>query len=55
VKGGLLSKPYKNAKVMIISTNDSFFDSVDTDENGRFTINNFEFPDGTNFFIQALL
>ena len=54
VKGGLLSKPYKGSKVMIFSTNSSFFDTSETDETGHFTINNFEFPDSTKYFIQAL-
>ena len=54
VKGGLLSKPHKDANVTIISTNYNFFDTTETDETGRFTFNNFEFPDSTNYFIQAL-
>ena len=54
VKGGLLSKPYKNASVMVLSTNSSFFDQMETDENGLFKFDNFEFPDSTNYFIQAL-
>jgi TonB-dependent SusC/RagA subfamily outer membrane receptor len=54
VKGGLFSKPYGKSKVTIISTNDSFFDTAETDENGRFTFRHFEFPDSTEYFIQAL-
>jgi hypothetical protein len=54
VKGGLFSKPYAKSKVTVISTNNSFFDQTETDENGRFTFNNFEFPDSTGYYIQAL-
>jgi hypothetical protein len=54
VKGGLLSKPYAKSKVTILSTNTSFYDVTETDENGRFTFKNFEFPDSTSYIIQAL-
>ena len=54
VKGGLLSKPYEDAPVSIISSNSFFFDNVTTDKDGRFIIKDFEFPDSTNFIIQAL-
>jgi hypothetical protein len=54
VKGGLLHKPYSNSQVTMISTNTGFFDTIKTDENGRFEFTGFEFPDSTNYIIQAL-
>jgi hypothetical protein len=54
VKGGLFSKPYKGSKVTLFATGNGFFDQTETDENGRFTFNGFEFPDSTDCFIQAL-
>ncbi|GHT51067.1 hypothetical protein FACS189440_19560 [Bacteroidia bacterium] len=54
VKGGLLSKPYANSKVTIISSNTFFHDVAETDEKGLFTFKNFEFPDSTSYIIQAL-
>ncbi|GHT51953.1 hypothetical protein FACS189440_21500 [Bacteroidia bacterium] len=54
VKGGLLSKPYANSKVTIISTNTSFYDIAETDEKGHFEFKDFEFPDSTSYIIQAL-
>jgi hypothetical protein len=54
VKGGLLSKPYKNAKVSLISPNTGFFDLTETDENGRFKFDKFEMPDSSKYIMQAL-
>jgi len=54
VKYGLLSKPAKNAKVSLLSLNYEFSDLTETDENGRYVFNNFEFPDRTKYVIQAL-
>ena len=54
VKSGLFSKPAKNFNVSLISLNRGFFDTAETDENGRFVFDNFEFPDSTKYVIQAL-
>jgi len=54
VKSGLIPKPAKNFKVSLISLSHGFFDMAETDENGRFVFQNFEFPDSTNYVIQAL-
>ena len=54
VKGGLLSKRGKNFKVSLISLGHGFFDQTETDENGRYVFQNFEFPDSTKYVIQAL-
>ncbi|MDR3220077.1 MAG: TonB-dependent receptor plug domain-containing protein [Dysgonamonadaceae bacterium] len=54
VKGGLLSKPYKNANVMILAPSTGFFLTTETDEEGRFRFDGFEFPDSTTYLIQAL-
>jgi hypothetical protein len=54
VKGGLFSKPYKNANVTLLLPGNGFFDMKETDEEGRFTFNNFEFPDSMAYVIQAL-
>lgn len=54
VKGGLLSKPYQGAKVSITSLQWGFLDVTETDNQGRFTFNGFEFPDSTIYTLQAL-
>ena len=54
VKGGLLSKPYEGATVTVVSTNNGFNDITETDSNGRFEFKGFEFPDSTQYRIQAL-
>ena len=54
VKSGLLSKLAKNFKVSLLSMNSGYFDTTETDENGRFEFRNFEFPDSTKYIIQAL-
>ena len=56
VKSGLFPKPAKNFKVSLISLNREFgfFDMGETDDNGRYTFRNFEFPDSTKYVIQAL-
>jgi len=54
VKSGLLSRLAKEFKITLISLDVGFFDMTETDENGRYIFNNFEFPDSTKFFIQAL-
>ena len=53
VKGGLLSKPYENATVSIISMK-NHFDVTKTDKNGRFYFRNIELPDSTRIIVQAL-
>jgi len=54
VKSGLLSKNGQNFKVTLVSEDGKFFDTAETDKNGRYTFRNFEFPDSTKYFIQAL-
>jgi len=54
VKSGLLSKPAKDFQVSLISLNYGFFDRKETDENGRYIFQGFEFPDSTKYVIQAL-
>ncbi|MCL2651388.1 MAG: TonB-dependent receptor plug domain-containing protein [Candidatus Azobacteroides sp.] len=54
VKSGLFSKPAKNFNVTLLSLNAGFYDFAETNENGRYVFQNFEFPDSTKFVIQAL-
>jgi len=53
VKNGLLSKPAKNYKVSLVSLDREFFDTSETNENGHFVFQNFEFPDSTKYIIRA--
>jgi hypothetical protein len=54
VQSGLLSKPYKGAAVSLSSVGIGFYDVTESDENGRFEFNGFEFPDSTGYMLQAL-
>ena len=54
VKSGLLSKPAKGFNVSLIALSAGFFDTAETDDNGRYVFRNFEFPDSTGYVIQAL-
>jgi len=54
VKSGLFSKLAKNFKISLLSLNVGFFDTAETDSNGRFVFRDFEFPDSTKYIIQAL-
>jgi hypothetical protein len=54
VKGGFITKPYAGAKVMLYAGEYAFGDVTNTDANGRFTFNGFEFPDGTQYLIEAV-
>ena len=54
VKSGLIPKPVKDFKVSLISLSHGFFDMAETDENGQYRFGNFEFPDSTQYVIQAL-
>ena len=54
VKSGLFSKFAKNFKVTLLSLDAGFFDTTETDENGRFEFRNFEFSDSTKYIVQAL-
>jgi len=55
VKSGLFfQKPAKQFKVSLISLNQGFFDLTETDKNGRYVFQNFEYPDSTKYVIQAL-
>jgi len=54
VKTGILSKLAKNSKLSLISLNQGFFDITETDENGRYVFQHFEYPDSTKYVIQAL-
>ena len=54
VKSGLRSSLAKNAKVSLLSLNFGYLDFTNTDKNGRYVFQNFEFPDSTKYVIQAL-
>ena len=54
VKSGLLSRLAKNFNISLISLETGFFDITETDENGHYIFENFEFPDSTKYVIQAL-
>lgn len=55
VLGGVIkTKPTKDAQVSIFSKETSFFDVTTTDNDGRFHFRDFEFPDSTTYFIQAI-
>jgi len=54
VKSGLFSRRAKNFKLMLVSVDAGFYDATETDKNGRYVFQNFEFPDSTEYFIQAL-
>lgn len=54
VKGGLLSKPYTNAQITLYSINYNFIEKRETNEFGRFKIDNFELPDSTEYVMIAL-
>lgn len=53
VKGGLLSKPAEGAKVSLFSPSRMYIDVTETDKNGRFCFQGFEFPDSTKYVVQA--
>jgi hypothetical protein len=53
VKGGLSSKPYKGANVTLSDFNIGYYDMVETDADGRFELSGFEFPDSTQYMLQA--
>jgi len=54
VKSGLFSKIAKKFKVTLLSLDSRFYDLAETDENGRYLFQDFEFPESTKFVIQAL-
>ncbi|MDR2147040.1 MAG: TonB-dependent receptor plug domain-containing protein [Tannerella sp.] len=54
VKSGLLSREATNFDVSLISLDAGFFDMTQTDKNGCYTFQQFEFPDSTEYVIQAL-
>ena len=55
VKSGLLAKPVKDYKVSIVSTEKIFiYDETTSDENGRFVLRGYEFPDSAKVVIQAI-
>jgi hypothetical protein len=54
VKGGLFSKPYEGAKISLLSIEHGYYDIAETDRNGDFIFECFEFPDNTTFYVQAL-
>jgi hypothetical protein len=54
VKGGLFSKPYRQANVSLLSLSKGFMDITETNDEGRFRFDDFEFPDSTDYLIQAL-
>jgi len=55
VKTGLFrTKGTKNNQVSILSPMTGYLDITETDDNGHFHFRNFEFPDSTKYFVQAL-
>jgi len=52
VTGGIRSRSESDADVFIKVNED--YDLTSTDENGTFVFRNFEYPDSTSYFIQAL-
>jgi hypothetical protein len=54
VKRVIGSKTNENNSVSIFSPNSGYADVAQTDENGRFYFNGFEFPDSTMYIVQAL-
>ena len=52
VKSVMLSRPVSGSEVLIVVEQD--MGSVLTDESGRFALQDFEYPDSTSYFIQAL-
>jgi len=54
VKSGLLSKPAKDAQILLMAMHYMFFDETTSDERGNYIFRNFEFPDTTKYVIQAL-
>ena len=54
VKSGLLPKPYEGGKVTVTSIKAGFGDVAETDKEGRFSFHAFEFPDSTEYVVQAL-
>lgn len=44
----------KKGKVSAMSMQANYLNLVETDENGKFQINGFEFPDSTEIILQAL-
>ncbi|MDR0824287.1 MAG: TonB-dependent receptor plug domain-containing protein, partial [Prevotella sp.] len=53
VKGLIRTKGVANAKVNIISMKNLYFNEVATDENGGFAFTGLNFPDNTEFILQA--
>ena len=54
VTSGMFSKRAKSFQVSLLSLKTGFFDLTETDENGRYLFQNFEFQDSTKFVVQAL-
>ncbi len=54
VKSGLFSKLADKAKITMMSFPSKLYDMAETDENGRFCFSGFEFPDSTQYIVQAL-
>jgi hypothetical protein len=53
VRNGLLSKPYASAKLTLVSSEKSFFEVGEADENGKFSYY-MELPDSTTYLIKAM-
>ncbi|GHU65472.1 hypothetical protein FACS1894123_11400 [Bacteroidia bacterium] len=47
---GRTGKPYKDGKIKMMSLGYDFSEIVQSDENGRYVFDNFEFPDSTAYF-----
>ena len=53
LQGGIRSRPVPDSEVLIMAK-EGDFGLTSTDENGIFFFDNFEYPDSTSYFIQAL-
>lgn len=53
IKSLVLGKPVENSEVTFLSSSGEI-EQTQSDEDGKFTFANFEFPDSTRFFIQSL-
>ena len=52
-KSGVLSRPAANSEISVM-TNDGDFGFTETDENGAFLFDDFDYPDSTSFFLRTL-
>ena len=53
LQGGIRSRPVPDSEILIMAK-EGDFGLTKTDENGKFIFDNFEYPDSTSYFVQAL-